>query len=255
MTTSPGILHRYRLLLITLALLLPHSAWSLSICVPDTDFPPYLTHNGKDGITIHLLQDIAATNKLTLNFEIMSRPLCLYALKHNNTDAALGIAWGNSTRHLGSFPPDGESTPNTSDSLAFVEADLFRRRNNAIDFDGTQFQHQGSFGLAVQFGQPVLHEFVSNHGGSSIYSVKNIEQAFKMLEAGHVDGAVLISTAAQAFLATHEHYQNMIERTRQPVVKLPVYLVFSQQFFHKNPALAHAFWQGLRTAPLARKQP
>ena len=254
----PPVSHRRHLILGRLALLtlaLPPAAQAFTVCVPDTDFPPFVTHNGHDGTTIRLLQDIAADKQIPLTLEVLPRPLCLFSIKENRTDALLGAAYGPVTQDLGVFPPDPSVPPNADYALVFAESALFRRvGDNDVDFDGKLIHDTHDQGLAVQFGQPTTVEFVKNHGGQTVYTVKTFEQAFKMLLAERVDGAVLLAIPAQMAIAADPRFRDHIERVATPLANMPLYLVFSRKFFQESPGTAQMMWDGLRGAPLERKR-
>ena len=248
-----NLLNWRRAFLIFAALLFSKTVWPMHVCVPDTDSPPFITHNGHEGLSIGLLKSITANKHLALYFDILSRPLCLSLLKYGETDAVLGLAYGASTRDMGAFPPDSVLIPNADYALAFAEVALFRRTGDSPDFDGREFLGLHGNGLVVQYGQPTIVDFINTHGERTTYEVKTFEQAFKMLVAERVDGAALLGVSADAALAAEAQYQKRIERVSTPLANSPTYLVFSKKFFQEHPAVAQTVWEAIRMAPALKK--
>ncbi len=177
-----------------------------------------------------------------LHVSFVRRPWvrCLAELEAGSVDAVFSSSYKPERTRIGVYPmKDGK--PDRRLRIDTKSYSLFKRKDNALDWDGGRFA-QLDDGLVAVRGYAVVDDLKAL--SVPVTEVNSVDSAFRMVLMGRVDGFAHLTEFGEHFLRTHPDFSPVV-RHGPPIVTRDYYLMVSKQFHAQNGALVQDIWNAL----------
>jgi polar amino acid transport system substrate-binding protein len=214
----------------------------LRICYEDIAEPPWSKPDGT-GLNLDLMREVAQHLDEQLVFQPKPWSRCFEELRWGDVDAVLGGADSPERRAIGALPmlPNGDADPS-----AAVNEDryyVYLRAGSGASWDGKKLVIPKG-GVIVPRGYHVAR-VLRSEGYPVDEVVKTAEEAFRLLESGKADAAVLFGQQSQN-MARDPRFAGHVIESPIPYATLPFYLIASHVIYSREPQRIEALWKGIR---------
>lgn len=215
------------------------AALRLTFCHEDQDSYPWLMTD-KSGLNLELLGLVEQT--LPVKFSYVSVPWkrCLSGLQQGTYDGAFASSFKVERMRVGRYPMAVDDQPDTSKRLHISDYALYRRRGDALSWDGSTFQQlNGRIGSLSGFS---IVSFLRERGAEVDETSRDPLALLQMLQHGRIEAAALQSQRADFILQAQPMLAARIEKVESLLEEKPYYLMLSKTLVADHPALAQAIW-------------
>jgi len=224
------------------------SAAKLLLATDDTPGNPWIMGGGsqfdpqRPGIEIELYRLMAA--RLNIRLEMVRIPWkrCLSELKLGRLDGIFPASFKPERLSLGVYPMrDGRVDPfrKSRDSAYF----LYIRKSSPLGWDGQRFVNLHLMDRRT-IGVPLGWSIASDLRRMEIDLLEKPRPTdlLEILNRGGIAGVVCLDTVTDTYISQKPDRFNQIRKTDPAVAKKAYYLMLSQPFVSRNPALAEKIW-------------
>lgn len=211
--------------------------------VPDQEsFPNIL---GKEdivdppGIYLEMLRRVAADLGIEARFVRLPTKRIMKYLCDGVIDVAVEFSFVQERTECGRYPMKrGEvDSERRLDSLSYH---LYTRENSSLAWDGKRFTNlTGRLGANV--GYSIVDELIAM--GLEVETTTDTESNLLKVQYGRISGYVQVSNKADVFLQSGKI--SGIRKHPIPVRSKPYYIMFSHQYYARNPELVERIWTRL----------
>lgn len=200
----------------------------------------------RPGATIDIFREVARRLKVDLVLERVPWQRGLAMVESGAADGIFHASYKPDRAAFGVYPykSDG-NTPDTSRAVFFQTYSFYARKDSGLLFDGKTLRGAASRPVAVTRGYSVIRELQA----LGIPYEEERTQAINLakLDKGRVAAYAELDNMIAPLLAEHGGSFHAIERLAPPISEKAYYLLFSKKFYVRQPALAEAFWNEIRT--------
>lgn len=200
----------------------------------------------KPGATIDVFREVARRLGIDLVLERVPWKRGLFMVETGEADGIFHASYKADRTAFGVYPyqADGK-TPDPSRAVFFQAYSFYIRRDSGISFDGKTLRGTGGKPVAVTRGYSVIRELQ----GLGIPYEEERSQAINLakLDKGRVAAYAELDNMIAPYLAKNGGAFKSIERLAPPISEKAYYLLFSKKFYARQPGLAEAFWNEIRT--------
>jgi len=215
-----------------------------TVAVEDQALPPWILADGS-GIDVQLMRLIAPEVGLQVTISILPWKRCLAQLADGKVDAVLNASYKQDRLAYGCFPLEAAGKPDASRSLHDLTYVLYRRRGDALTWDGSAFSGlTGAIGAQSGFS---IVDHLKSLGAVVEDDSKDPHVVLRKLAFGRLQGAALLSESADAVLAADVALKAGIEAVEPALESKPYYLMVGKHFAVAHPGLADRIWDAIRT--------
>ena len=236
-----------RSVLCLLILLLSPPTWALTLCIEDTDNPPFYIASGgeqKPGVLVEMTQLAAAS--LGQSLRIISHPWkrCIDKISKGEVDATLAAIWTPERDSWGAYPKlsrEPQAQPDRALRLWRVQYPVFVPQSSNLGYNGQQFT-----GLKTGIGAPpgyIAWQRLKDQGALS-EQVLLPTVGLRLVAMNRLDGYVVERNIGRYLLRTTGHEQQ-VKTLPTTYLEDDWFLVFSKQYQSANGALVQSLWQAL----------
>jgi len=219
-------------------------ALSIRICHDREPLRPWRLE-GQEGLDFELVRQLEP--ELGVRFEFIAMPWkrCLLSLERNRVDAAMGVSYSSERGVFAVYPLNGEQ-PQAALRMRSESYVLYRRKGETVHWaDNAMQQLQGAVG--VQQGYSVL-DLLQQQGVPVDSSASSAEATLHKLQRGWIGAAVVLGQEGDYWLRHNLDFLQSLERVEPPLQEKHYYLVYSRDFYQRQPALVLRSWQGVALA-------
>lgn len=214
----------------------------IKACTEDNESYPWLLKN-RVGATVFLLNLVE--KQLNLRFEVAALPWkrCMAELKSGSVDALFKISFTpERAAEIGIYPMVGER-PDPAKRLLIDSYSLYRLKgSSAVQWDGKTLQVTGAIGAQTGFS---VVEHLRKSGVLVDEGARDAESHLKKLVLGRVVAVALQTEEGDNSLQADAEFRDRIERISPVLVEKPYYLIFSRQYYARQPKLAASIWNSI----------
>jgi len=215
----------------------------ITIAAEDQALPPWRFADGS-GIDIQLVHQIAPELGLQVTITVLPWKRCLAQLAEGKVDAVLNASYKQDRLAFGCFPLDAAGRPDASRSLHNLTYVLYRRRGEALSWDGRAFSGlTGAIGAQSGFS---IVDHLKSLGAVVEDESKDSHVVLPKLAFGRQQGAALLSESAESILAAEAALRVGIEAVEPALESKPYYLMVGKRFTAAHPGLADRIWDAIR---------
>lgn len=219
---------------------LAHAGGPLKLCMEDRDIRPWITRDGS-GLNVVLLDRVAATLGLRIEYQRLPWKRCLDKLKANQVDGAFGASFKPERLAYGAYP--GGALPDAAKRLNFDRYILVCRRDSGVHWDGKLLGGlRGAVG--TQLGYSVADD-LRQRGISVDEGAPGANELMHKLLAGHVAAAAMLEGEARTLIAESPDVARAVQVLPHPLVEKPYYLLLSHAFTKAQAKRADAIWSAI----------
>lgn len=214
-----------------------------TVAYEDQPLPPWSMPDGS-GSDLDRLRAAAPAAGLVLSLQVLPWRRCLAYLQEGRVDAVLNASFTEERAAWALYPRDAAGAPDPARSLHHLTYALYRRRGDALAWDGRAFS-----GLSGPLGAQTAFSIVARLqalGATVDDSSKEHAAILRRLAFGRLQGAALIADAADASLRDDAGLAAVIERVEPALETKPYYLIISPRFAAANPGAAERLWELFR---------
>lgn len=216
-----------------------HAVESLRLCHEDRDSYPWVLRDGS-GLNVELMGQVAQALNLRLQFIAVPWKRCLAGLEIGQYDGAFAASFKTERLAMGRYPTTAEGELDASKRLHTSLYALYRRRGDALDWDGQRLLNlQGRIGSLSGFS---IVDFLHLHGATVDETSRDPLELLHMLRMGRVQGVALQAPRADQLLSQHAELASALEKGAVPLEQKPYFLMLSHELVAAQPALATALW-------------
>lgn len=224
------------------------NAQVITLAYIDKENFPYQIRNGIEvpqvdpGVTVELLQKVEKSiPEVTFRFRRMPWARCLRALELGMIDGLFEASYKPSREKIGQYPKvNGEI--DDSKSILVGRYSLYKKAYTPISWDGAAFHDfSGKVGAVREYS---IISMLTDHE-LSVEQVNSDKQLLEILDKDRVIAAATMENAAD-FIINNMEDASMIEKLSTPLEEKPYYLIFSHQFYKKNPKISEKIWEQLK---------
>lgn len=213
------------------------SAEDLTFALEDTDSFPWQMSEG-NGVDTFLIERAAENLGHTVSFVRLPWKRCLETMKNNEADGCFSASYKAKRGEFGVYPTlDGQ--PNAENRLHSASYTLYVAMGSSVDWNGSEFLN-----LDGQIGSVAGYSIVEQlkEAGVQVKEAGNLDQLFKMLNAGRLSAVASLTAQADRLLAQSPNLQENIRKVEVPLAEKGYYLMFSHGRFNEDPEMVKAFY-------------
>lgn len=217
---------------------------SIKVCSEDGDSSPWLFKD-RPGLTNSLLK--MAEKKLGSKIDMVGLPWkrCTEEVKAGTYDGAVKISFSPERAvELGVYPMIGDKQ-DPSKRLLIDSYSLYRAKGSSVTWDGKALKTDGTVGAQSGFSIVAALKALNVKVDDG---TKTADDNLKKLVNGRIVAVALQTEEGDTSLNDHPEYKEKIEKMVPVLVEKPYYLMFSKQFYAKNPDHAKAVWNAIEAA-------
>ncbi|WP_338845503.1 transporter substrate-binding domain-containing protein [Massilia sp. W12] len=208
------------------------------------DVPPYFIGDGeqipaKPGVTPELMR-LLETKIPGLKVQLQRMPWkrCLSSLQSGESDAVVA-SFNKERRSLGHYPMKGEA-PDPALRIDTKAYFLYSHVKSKISWNGRQFS-----GVNGAIGAPLGYSIVEDlkNQGLAVEESKSAQQLLEKLSLQRVAAVALLERVGDALLQDGA-YPHILKHPA-PLAGKDYYVLLSQTFVSKYPAMARQIWQAV----------
>lgn len=213
----------------------------LRLCFEDSPLPPWRSRN-RVGLYFDVLRDMAHSVGMRVEFSPQPWPYCQNEVFEGRMDGAFAVAYGLERVGKFAYPPNAPNV--VEDRMRTDPIVIVRRRGTAARLDGgTVVGLQKPIG--VQAGYAVGEE-LKRLGLPVEATARDHIELLQQVVDGQLDAAALGSAKMSQLTAAGGQGLSKVEVLPQPLFTKHYFLVFSNAFVERDPALAQRLWAALR---------
>jgi polar amino acid transport system substrate-binding protein len=214
----------------------------LTFCHEDQDSYPWVMTD-KSGLNLQLLGLVAQSLGVTFTYVPVPWKRCLSGLEQGIYDGAFASSFKVERMGAGHYPMAADDQPDASRRLHLSRYALYRRRGEAVTWDGSVFrQLSGRIGSLSGFS---IAAFLREQGAEVDETSRDPLALLRMLQYGRIQAAALQSQRADFVLQANPQLAKRIERVELLLEEKPYYLMLSKALVADHPALTEAIWSGI----------
>lgn len=220
-------------------------AWGqkhLRLVYSDIQVAPYQMGNGPEvppvpGAMVEMLQQVGRDLGLEVVLERAPQLRGFKRLQAGEVDGAFMFSFVPERQQYGAYPlKDGKADESARVlSMAYV---FYRRKGSSFQWDGSAVR--GLDGRSIGYNSTFSVGDALAKAGLPVEDAKTTEQNFQKLALGRIAAFAMQEDVADGFI-TQMRLQD-IEKLPVPWETKPYYLMLSNQFVERNPALAEKIW-------------
>lgn len=227
-------------------LTLPVQAENLRFCYEDKQLRPYyfgdnnLIPTERPGATIEHLQFLTRqVPNLALKLERLPWKRCLAKLASGEVDAVVG-SYSKERETIGVFPRDAKQRPDPKRAFAEHQTCLVTRTDANWSWNGQQFVGINQVVVARSLGyaplkSPDQQKIIMHYTLSGTMDLD-------LLERGRVNAITTLCRIAGENAVTPAVRERNLKVLMPPLYSNTGYLIFSHQFYQRQPAVAEQLW-------------
>ncbi|MEX6501287.1 substrate-binding periplasmic protein [Pseudomonas zhanjiangensis] len=212
---------------------------ALVFCHEDQDAYPWVMTD-RTGLNLQLLGLVAETLALTFTYVPVPWKRCLSGLEQGLYDGAFASSFKIERLSAGHYPLASDGQPDVNRRLHMSRYALYRRRGEAVTWDGSAFRHlHGRIGSLSGFS---IVGFLREQGVEVDETSRDPLAMLRMLDRGRIEAAALQSQRADFVLQANPPLAQRIEKVESLLEEKPYYLMLSKALVAHDPALAQSIW-------------
>ncbi len=237
-----GRIFRFSIAFLLLLVSNAHGQSTIDLALEESPAPPWNLPD-KSGLDVELVERAASHCGVTIAWQVLPWRRCLLLLESGRVDGLLDVSWLPERDVLAVWPRTAEGKLDDGCRLHTESYHLYRRRGDALGWDGTGFS--GLRGAIANQPGFSIGAFLRGAGVTVDEEARDVESAFGKLIKGRVQGAALLTGAAEAVLAQREDLRTKVERVDPPLQRKAYFVVFSHDWYGRNQELAARLWQAV----------
>lgn len=211
------------------------------LCHEDAPSYPWLQENGR-GLSQIMMEMVADRLGIAIQTEALPWVRCMAEVKAGRLDGLYKVSYAPERMALGEFPLK-HGQPDAALRMLTDSYHLYRARNGHLGWDGRHIAHADK-GIAAQTGFSIVAQ-LQQWGLRVDSSSRSAAVILRKVLLGRVDGAALQSRAADDAIAADPSLQGTLDKLEPPLAVKPYYLIFSHDFYQRQPALARRIWDAV----------
>lgn len=216
---------------------------TFTVAYEDQPLPPYIMPDGT-GSDFARLRTACTAAGVALQLEMLPWRRCLSQLEAGRVDAVLNASFKAERAVYALYPRDAAGEPDASRALHQLTYALYRRRGDPLAWDGKALLHlTGDIGAQTAFS---IIDRLKELGATVDDGSKEHTVVLRKLAFGRLQGAALLTDAADAALVFDADLGKAIERVDPPIESKPYYLIIGKRFGDAHPGLADRIWDGFK---------
>lgn len=216
---------------------LAHAGGLVKLCMEDRDIRPWITRDG-GGLNVVLLDRVAATLGIHIEYQRLPWKRCLDKLKANQVDGAFGASFKPERLAYGVYP--GGASPDAAKRLNLDRYILVCRRDSGVHWDGKVLGGlRGAVG--TQLGYSVADD-LRQRGIAVDEGAPGANELMHKLLAGHVAAAAMLEGEARTLITEFPEVARTVQVLPHALVEKPYYLLLSHAFMKAQAKRADAIW-------------
>jgi len=218
------------------------AAETLVFCAEDGNARPWIMRDGS-GLNFELLERVAHTLKLKIEYRRLPWKRCLDELKNNHVHGVVGASFKLERIEFGEYP--GGLSPDEHKRINMDRYVLVRRKNSAVDWNGASFSGLDGV-IGAQLGYSIAG-YLKSQGVRVDEGSPGAAELLRKLQAGYIQAAALLEGEANALFMEQNSFAQTLEILPNPLVERAYYLILSHRLLATQPLRAAAIWNAIES--------
>lgn len=216
---------------------------TLRFCYEDKQLLPYYAGNGQHipdlpGATIEHLRLAATKAGVTLQLVRLPWLRCLQQLEDNSVDALIA-AYDPDREHYTVYPKQPDGSPDPAKAINQLGLCLAYRYDNSLPDNIDHPINQ------ITVSRPLGYKPIPFPQNTLLVGANSPQQALELVVSGRVD-ATTVLCELNGIKAKEQHLDQLPVLLLYPALhRSNGYLMLSNDFYQRNPALSERLWQSL----------
>ncbi|MBF0227208.1 MAG: transporter substrate-binding domain-containing protein [Desulfobacterales bacterium] len=220
-------------------------AQDIILATDDTPGVPYIMGEGtnfnwdKPGIEIEIYKLMEKKLNLKIKFFRYPWERCLNYVKAGKVDGIFPTSFKPERKEIGVYPTKKNGEIDTNRKTRDTAYYLYKNKNSNVEWNGKDFINlNGSIGAPI--GWAVVSDLKNK--GVNVTEIVLSSESLNMVLKNRLAGIACLSTVLDFYIEQEPLKYKDIVKVYPALSEKPYYLMFSHQFFHKNPELAEQIW-------------
>lgn len=196
------------------------------------------------GYHAELLQNAGKRCRIEVELRFAPWQRALLEVKNGGIDGAFSASYAPDRATYSAYPLTRQGLPDRSRALKDYSYSLYTQMGSNLRWDGQTLHSSDPQKIAVERGASIIPKLTEL--GITYVEIADNTTMLRMLANDRVTAAVLMTSAADAIIASSPELVRTIQKRQIPIEEKIGYVVLSQHFQARHPQLAECFWDAIR---------